>query len=122
MASLLSATPYTAAPNTKPVDTTKPATSASGVTWNPRPAPLVEPPPLLPPPPLPLVEVGSADVAAVAVVRLLALLDKAAKPMAVGLYRKTLKADPNISYNLDDEQRILTNRHSLRMWLPRSTG
>lgn len=85
---------YTAVPNTSPVDTTRPATSASGVTWNPSPAALVDPPPLLLPPPLPLDAVGSAEVAAVAVVKLLALLDKAAKPMAVGLYRKTLQEAP----------------------------
>jgi hypothetical protein len=43
------------------------------------------------------VEVGSnAEVAPVAVVRLLALFDSAANPMAVGLYRKTLQSEPNI--------------------------
>jgi hypothetical protein len=86
---------YNVAPNTRPVDTSRPATTASGITWNPSPAALLdeEPPPDEPPPPLEADEVArAAVVAAVAVVRLLALLERAAKPMAVGLYRKTLRA------------------------------
>lgn len=74
-----------------PADKTRPATSPSGVIPSAIAA-LDDPLPLPLPLPLEPDDVGSGDeLAPVAVVKLLSLLASAAKPIAVGLYRKTLE-------------------------------
>lgn len=86
------------------------------------PVPEPEPPELEPDD-----EVGkSVEVAPVAVVRLLALFDNAANPIAVGLYRKTLRDEQKRKCQRLNRSKVLerirlTSIHSSRTWHPRST-